>query len=123
MESKIANLMKSLEISRDEALELIAEDQEIDRMKPSEVDSDLTQEQKQAVKKMKNAGVRKPTVYKHDTRPRKEDTDKRRLIASLADFINEIDCGEPAVVTNPERQIDFDFHGRKMRLVLSAPRK
>lgn len=115
--------MKSLEISRDEALELIAEDQEIDRMKPSEVDSDLTQEQKQAVKKMKNAGVRKPTVYKHDTRPRKEDTEKRRLIESLTDFINDLDCGEPAVVTNPERQIDFDFHGRKMRLVLSAPRK
>ena len=118
MEKQIANLMKTLGISRDEALELIAEDQEIDRMKPSEVDSDLTQEQKQSVKKMKNAGVRKPTVYRHDTRPRKEDTDKRELITALAGVL-----GEGAVVTNPERQIDFEYHGRRFRVVLSAPRK
>jgi len=121
MKNKIANLMKTLEISRDEALELIAEDQEIDRMKPSEVDSDLTQEQRQAVKKMKNAGVRKPTVYKHDTRPRKADQEKKELVEYLAAALKMLDC--EMTVTNPERQLDFEFKGRKMRVVLSAPRK
>lgn len=118
MEKQIAHLMKSLDISRDEALELIADDQEVDKMAVSAVDADLSSEQKQAVKKMKNAGVRKPTVYKHDTRPRKEDPDKRELITALAGVL-----GEGAVVTNPERQIDFEYHGRRFRVVLSAPRK
>ena len=121
MEKQIAHLMKSLEISREEALELIAEDQEVDRMKPNEVDNDLTQEQKQAVKKLKNAGVRKPTVYKHDTRPRKADQEKRELVEYLAAALKMLDC--EITVTNPERQLDFEFKGRKMRVVLSAPRK
>ena len=114
-----AEMAKLLGITEQEAQEVMECDKAIDR---GEKLFELNQEQKQAEKKMRSVGVRKPTVYRHDTRPRKEDADKRRLIASLADFINEIDCGEPAVVTNPERQIDFDFHGRKMRLVLSAPR-
>ena len=97
----------------------MADDKAIDR---GEKLFELTQEQKQAEKKMRSVGVRKTTVYRHDTRPRKEDADKRRIITSLADFLNEMDWGEPAVVTNPERQIEFDFHGRKMRLVLSVPR-
>ena len=113
-------IAKRLGISEEDALQVIADDMAIDK---GEKLFELTQEQKQAEKKMRSVGVRKPTVYRHDTRPRKEDTEKRRLIQSLTDFINELDCGEPAVVTNPERQIDFDFHGRKMRLVLSAPRK
>ena len=99
----------------------MADDKAIDR---GETLFELTQEQKQAEKKMRSAGVRrKPVVPPSGPPPRKEDTDKRRIITSLADFLSEMDWGEPCEVTNPERQIEFDFHGRRFRLVLSAPRK
>ena len=110
-----------LGISPEEAEQVMADDKAIDR---GEKLFELTQEQKQAEKKMRSAGVRrKPVVPPSGPPPRKEDTDKRRIIASLADFLNEVDWGKPCEVTNPERQIEFDFHGRRFRLVLSAPRK
>lgn len=110
-----------LGISPEEAEQVMADDKAIDR---GEKLFELTQEQKQAEKKMRLAGVRrKPVVPPSGPPPRKEDADKRRIIASLADFLNEVDWGEPCEVSNPERQIEFDFHGRRFRLVLSAPRK
>ena len=121
MEKQIENLMKNLGVSEDEAKQIILDDQEVDRMETKEVDNDLTQEQKQAIKKMKNAGVRKPTIYKHDTRPRKADQEKRELVEYLAAALKMLEC--EITVTNPERQLDFEFKGRRMRVVLSAPRK
>ena len=44
-EKQIAKMMTTLKISREEAIELIREDEEIDRMSMSEVTSDLTTEQ------------------------------------------------------------------------------
>lgn len=114
-------IAKRLGISEEEALQVIADDMAIDK---GEKLFELTQEQKQTEKKMRSAGIRrKPVVPPSSPPPRKEDPDKRRIIASLANFLNEVDWGEPCEVTNPERQIEFDFHGRRFRLVLSAPRK
>lgn len=49
-EKTIANLMKTLDLTRDEAIELMLEDTKIDKMKSSkEIESDLTKEQKQAI--------------------------------------------------------------------------
>lgn len=121
MDKQIQTLMKNLDITREQALQVMADDKAIDR---GEKLFEMTQEQKQVEKKMRSAGTRrKPVIPPSGPPPRKEDADKRRLISSLADFINEIDCGEPCVITNPERQIDFEYHGRKMRITLSAPRK
>ena len=61
-EKRLASMMKTLELTREEALELMEEDTKIDRMDVSKVNDDLTPEQKQTVKKMKQAD-RKPTVY------------------------------------------------------------
>ena len=60
-------------------------------------------------------------------RERKEDEDKRYLIKTIACHLCDDDdprWGElvDLEVSNHERQIDFVFNGRKMRLVLSAPR-
>lgn len=60
-------------------------------------------------------------------RKRAEDKDKRYLIKTIACHLCDDDdprWGEVVdlEVTNHERQIDFVFNGRKMRIVLSAPR-
>ena len=111
-------IAKRLGISEEEALQVIADDKAIDK---GEKLFELTQEQKQAVKKLKNSGTRKPTVYKHDTRPRKADQEKQEIVDMVAVALKNA-CGE-ITLTNPERQIDFEYKGRKMRLVLSVPRK
>lgn len=49
-EKKIVNLMKTLDLSREDAIELMLEDEEIDQMTNKELQSDLTKEQKEAIK-------------------------------------------------------------------------
>ena len=78
-EEMIAKHMNVLGITREEAIQLIADDEEIDRMtRTSDIDGDLTAEQRKSAKKARQAD-RKPTVYKFDTTKRKraENTGKR----------------------------------------------
>ena len=78
MNAQVEKLMKALGISEEEALQLIEDDKAVDRMKDREVTSDLTLEQKRAVKSATKVGTKKPTVYKFDTqkKPRKENIGK-----------------------------------------------
>lgn len=123
-EQKIAEMMKLLDLSRDEAIDLINEDKAVDRMTVKEAESDLTAEQKKAIKKVKSGAksVKAVNAYgKTVTRERKADETKRELINILQESLKTI--SENLEVTNIERQIDFTVKGRKFRIVLSAPRK
>jgi hypothetical protein len=114
-EQKIFNSMLDLGMSEEEALEVIADDRKIDKgAKLFELDP----ESEKASKKARRAD-RKPNSTP-TKRERKEDTDKRELIALLVDALGE--SAETLEVTNAERQIDFTFSNRKFRIVLSAPR-
>lgn len=117
---KVQELMELLQCTEEQALDIIQKDKEIDKMTVRECESDLTAEQKASAKKARQ-GDRKPTVYKFDKRERKVDTDKARLVELLASAVGMVTESEPTV-TNAERQIDFEFNGRKFRVVLSAPR-
>ena len=117
MEDKIKTLMENLGCDYETAKQVILDDERIDK---GEKLFEQTPEQKANSKKYRQ-GDRKPTVYKLDKRERKADADKRQLIALLNASIEEIADNEPKV-TNIERQIDFEFRGRKFRVVLSAPR-
>lgn len=116
-EKRIALLMKQLDISREEAIEVLEEDSEID--KGAEL-FELTPEQKQVEKKMRQAD-RKVTTYSWKPRERKPNEPKRLLINKLADALR-FDTTN-LVVTNQERQLDFEFQGVRYRVILSAPRK
>lgn len=116
----IQELMELLQCTEEQAKQVIESDKQVDKMTVRECESDLTQEQKASAKKARQ-GDRKPTVYKFDTRAKKADLDKGKLIEVLASAINLITDQEPTV-TNAERQIDFVYNGRKFRVVLSAPR-
>ena len=118
-EKLIAKHMASLGISREEAIQLIADDVAID--KGAKLFS-LTPEQEKESKKARQAD-RKPTVYNFDTSKRKraENTDKRFLIDSLQTSLQEVGVND-VEVTNPEREMVFHFNGVKYKIVLSAPR-
>lgn len=109
--------MENLGCDYETAKQVVLDDERIDK---GEKLFEQTAEQKANSKKYRQ-GDRKPTVYKLDKRERKADADKRQLIALLCASVGEVADNEPTV-TNIERQVDFEFSGRKFRVVLSAPR-
>lgn len=124
MDEKIKTLMQSLDITEQEAIELIAEDEEIDKMDMSEVDNDLTTDQKKTKKKMSSTGVKAVDAYGRQRKvERKADETKRQIIQELNSVVTDLADEGSITLTNIERQIDFQIQGRKFRIVLSAPRK
>ena len=119
MTDKIADLMKKLEITYEEAKALLEDDSKIDH---GEDLFPLTPEQKETEKKMRITGQK--TVYNFPTRERKPNQEKRELIAAIEEMLTYSDIqAENAVITNPERQIDFVYKNTRYRIILSAPRK
>ena len=117
MSSSVERVMSALKCDEQTALSILADDARIDK---GEKLFELTQEQEKASKKYRQVG-RAPTIYNFTKRERKADQDKRDLIEMITATLtlatqNEVD------VTNIEKQIDFEFRGRKFRVVLSAPR-
>ena len=112
MDKRIAHLMKTLDLTEEEAREMLATDEAIDHGADP---FPLTAEQKKASKEARSTGTR---TYTFTKRERKPDEDKRFLIQTFASLLAD----EETVITNPERQIDFNYNGRHFRLVLSAPR-
>jgi hypothetical protein len=114
-EKKIQALMKSLDVSRDEAIQIIKDDEDIDDGKKL---FELTPEQEKNSKKARQVsrGASKTPVK----RERKADNDKRELINTLNNAI--LSVGTDIQVTNIEREIIFKYNNRKFKIVLSAPR-
>ena len=113
-EKLILSHMKNLGISRDEAIQLIADDKAIDKGAKL---FELTDEQKQASKTARQAD-RTPTVYNFQKRERKADNDKREIMQTIFEAIN----AENKELINPEREMLFSFGGKKYKIVLSCPR-
>jgi hypothetical protein len=120
--NRVEELMTLLDCTEEQAKSIIEYDEKVDKMSVKECESDLTDEQKAVAKKYRQ-GDRKPTVYNFDTRKKKTDDTKKGLIELLAETIKEQECCNALDITNAERQIDFEWGGRKLRIVLSAPRK
>lgn len=123
IEAKIKKNMEVLNISREEAVRLVAYDASIDRMTSAkEIDSDLTAEQQKIAKTARQAD-RKPTAFKFDTSKRKkaDNLDKQFLIDILHKALNNSECQNIEII-NAEREIVFNYSGVKYKLVLSAPR-
>ena len=117
-ETEIFHAMKTLDLTREEAIEMLQEDEAIDH---GANPHPLTAEQEKASKQARSVstGPREKPVK----RERPVDLNKRHLINVLKIAIGYNPDTDECVVTNPERQIDFSYKGRKYRIVLSAPRK
>lgn len=122
-EKTIQKHMNILHISREEAIELIKEDEKIDKMtSTSEINSDMSVEQVKAAKTARQAD-RKKTVFNFDVskREKKANPDKRILIENLRASVQAVG-GTDIEVTNLEREMVFKFNNVKYKIVLSAPR-
>jgi hypothetical protein len=114
MEEKIQKLMKSLNISRAEAIELMEEDKRIDRgEKLYELDPEL----EKGAKKARQAD-RKQTTTKREKKPKPE---KEEICSAMMDGLRALGVEEFEVV-NPEREFIFHKDGTKYKVTLACPR-
>lgn len=120
-EIRITLYMKNLDISREEAIALLRDEEE-DNL------PELTAEQRKVEKEMRQADRKKETTPRK--RERKPDNDKRFLIDTFvwALTTDEETSGdnvnaENVIITKPEREIEFNYNGNRYRLTLAKPRK
>ena len=116
MEEKIQKLMKSLNISREEAIDLIEEDKRIDRgEKLYELDPELEKGAKRA---------RQADRTKSDTptkRERKPKPEKAEICSAMMEGLAELGVAD-FNITNPEREFLFTHNGTKYKVTLACPR-
>jgi hypothetical protein len=115
LEEKIQKLMKSLNISREEAIELMEEDKAIDR---GEKLYELPKELQAGAKKARQAD-RKKTETKREKKPKPE---KEEICSAMMDGLRELGVGEFEIL-NPEREFIFHKDGVKYKVTLACPRK
>ncbi len=119
-EKAILKHMTLLKCTREEAEEIVACDERIDK---GEKLFELSPEQEKASKKARAIGTKTTTPTKTPTkRERKADNDKAMLIDEIKQAIEGLECVEGVEVTNAEREMLFHCNGRKFKIVLSAPR-
>ena len=121
-EKRVTSIMKTLDLTREEALEMLADDKKVDKgadLHP------LTKEQEEVARKMRKAD-RKPTVYNwQKKRERKPNELKREIIDDLFTFMceNWTQIAQNGNISNVERQIDFEIDGRNFSIQLIEHRK
>lgn len=114
--------MELLDISREEATQMLEDDKRIDK---GEKLFTLTPEQEKASKKARQADrKKKTTVYKFDTSKRKkpENKGKQAIITALTESVENLGAENLDVINN-EREFFFELNGTKYKIVLSMPRK
>ncbi len=118
-EKLIEKHMRTLKCTREEAIQLIKDDEDVDRgiAKPW----DLTPEQIKNQRKLANVSTRKRTG-EAKPRTKKENPDKKYILANLVHGI-PTDEVENLKITNDERSFDFTFNGVNYSVSLTAHRK
>ena len=121
-EKRITELMNALDISREEAIEVLQDDEDIDHDKPK--DFDLSTEQLKVVAEQNRKVSHKKSESKKP-RERKPNEQKRAIIEALFEFLSEkTDLNlENVTVSNAEKMILFDFGDEKYSLDLVQKRK
>lgn len=121
-ENRIADLMKTLEISREEVIEMLQDDDDIDHDKPK--DFDLTEEQNKVARQYAKSSEHKKSATKQK-RTRKENTTKLTIINEIFNFLTENDTisAENLSILNKERQISFAIGDEKYEITLIQKRK
>lgn len=107
-----------LDISYEEALKVVEDDDIIDAGGRCDWETEPTAEEKKVMRKARMAD--RTVSAEKAKRTRAEDTDKRELMGALESLAR--DMGEDVVVTNVEREIELTYNGRRFKITLSAPR-
>lgn len=125
MDEKIKTIMKNLEVSEEEAKEIVEYDKAVDRMTIAEAEADLTPEQKEAIKKYKNVATKtakKPFVPDLKPRARKENGTKKGIIEDIFNALLEKGYENLSIV-KVEKEISFDMGGDNYSISLICHRK
>lgn len=118
-EPQIQRIMRSLNCSQEEAMEILLADKAIDRGERMEFD--LSPEAEKQAKKYANTDTRQTNGQKTE-RKRKENPTKAATIAEIAQFLTE-NGYEMVEITNKERQIAFKIGENAYGLTLVQKRK
>ena len=124
-EKWIQNAMKTLDISREEAIEMWNDDHDIDAGKAK--DFDLDPAKQKVVKEMTKAGG-KARAKETKPRERKPNDEKREIIKYLAYYLGECDkfdenFAETVKIVNVEREITFKIGENDYSCVITCHRK
>jgi hypothetical protein len=115
-EELIANHMKLLDITREEAIQLIEDDKEIDRgTKMFDLDPELEKAAKkarQADRKANSAPVK---------REKKAKPEKQEICCAMMDGLKLLGVDD-FTINNPEREFVFMHNGTKYKVTLACPR-
>lgn len=115
-EAQIQKLMKSLDLTREEAIQLMMDDKEIDRgAKMFELDPELEKGAKKARQAERKANS---TPTKRERKPKPE---KQEICSAMMDGLRELGV-EDFTVNNPEREFIFIHNGTKYKVTLACPR-
>lgn len=120
-EKRIAFLMKQLDITREEALELEGYDDDVNHNRKTK--HDLTPEQERVVQEMNRKKDHRK--YGHVHRERKPNELKIAIMAELADFLREDAQGqvyEDVELTNVSRMLHFRVGEKEFDLQLIEKR-
>lgn len=118
-EKRVVSLMKTLQCTREEAISVIMEDEEIDGMTMKEINADLTPEQKKAMKDATKTGTKKRTTTAK--RERKVDETKKRLINNYRVLLEGMGATVEPLTT--EAEMHFTFEGDSYTVKLIKHRK
>jgi hypothetical protein len=123
-ENQKERIMRILNVSAEEADEILKDDKAIDR--GERMSFDLSPEQEKLAAKLANVRERKkPITFDKKPRERKPNATKGGLIAELATFLTEKSefSTENVEITNKERQIAFKIGEDCFELTLVQKRK
>lgn len=118
-EKQIKQFMKSLDLSREEAIDLLLEDLEVDKMKSSkEIESDLTEEQKEGIKQNTKEHSGK---YEKSKKALAVEEAKRQAKKSALEVLMQ--AVEVAEVVKADKEFIFKVDGVKYRCTITRVRK
>lgn len=121
-EKRITELMNALDISREEAIEVLQDDEDIDHDKPK--DFDLSKEQLKVVAEQ-NRKVSHKKAEDKTKRERKPNEAKREIISAIFEFLTEKTelSVKNVEISNAEKMILFSMGDEKFSLDLVQKRK
>lgn len=117
-EKRIAQLMKSLSCTREEAIEVLMDDDDVDHGVKKEWD--LSEEQHKKAMKAANTGSRKSSATDKPKKV-KENPTKEKIVQNIADFLQK--SGYNGVeITNKTRMIAFSWENEQYEVTLIQKR-
>lgn len=115
-EKQIERSMRILKIDRAEAEQLVDYDDETDRMTMTEINAEMTAEQRKNVKEMSKTGSKKPTTYSFKQKKAKKDTEKEQIVSNLAELVKNF--AQNVEIVNKNREISFQVGQNDYSLTL-----